>query len=283
MNVSIIIPAYNEEQYITACLSSMIEQTEPPDELIIADDSSTDQTFKIAEKFSKEHDWIKVVKNQSESLHMPGSKIVNNFYYGLSFSDKSYDLLGKFDADVVLPKDYFQVMRRCFRQEQNLGMCAGNIYIQNSNKEWVYEKISNKTHVRGPIKLYSRKCFEQIGGIKPSIGWDTLDELLAEFHGFKVKTIENLQVKHLRPTGQSYNLEAKKSQGAALYKLRYDFALAFLSAFKMSLKFKQSTILKHYLQGYFEARKSNTPYLVTKKEGAFIRRLRYKNMISKFF
>ncbi|MDT0648961.1 glycosyltransferase family 2 protein [Autumnicola edwardsiae] len=283
MKLSIIIPAYNEEANIADCLSSFVSQTRQPDELIIADDNSTDKTFLVAQEFSRKHTWIKAYRHKSESLHMPGSKIISNFYFGLSHSNGNYDLIGKFDADVLLPPDYFQEIVKNFQKHPDLGMCAGNVYVQNKKSEWVHEKISDKEHIRGPVKLYSAECFEKIGGLKASIGWDTVDELLAKYYNFRTLTIPGLKVKHLRPTGKSYNPEAKKLQGEALYKMRYGFKLAFLSALKMSINYKDAEILQEYLAGYSKAKKEKQPFLVSEEEGRFIRNFRWKNIRKKLF
>ncbi|MDT0686318.1 glycosyltransferase family 2 protein [Autumnicola psychrophila] len=283
MKLSIIIPAYNEEEHLSDCLSSFVSQSTVPDELIVADDNSSDSTFLIAQEFSRKYDWIKVYKNNSQSLHMPGSKVINNFYFGLSFSAGNYDLLGKFDADVLLPPNYFEEIKNYFLKYPNLGMCAGNVYVESQNGEWVHEKISDKEHIRGPVKLYSAECFKKIGGLKASIGWDTVDELLAKYYNYQTMTVPSLKVKHLRPTGKSYNPKAKKLQGEALYKMRYGFRLAFLSALKMSVNFRDPKILQAYLVGYLKAEKEKQPFLVSEEEGRFIRNFRWKNIRKKLF
>jgi hypothetical protein len=50
--VSIIIPAYNEEKYIRTCLTSLAKQTHPAYEVIVVDDGSTDCTVTIVEEFA---------------------------------------------------------------------------------------------------------------------------------------------------------------------------------------------------------------------------------------
>ncbi len=75
----------------------------------------------------------------------------------------------------------------------------------------------DKDHVRGAFKAYSKACFKAIGGLKCAMGWDTVDELLAQYHGFKIHTDDTLKVKHLRPTGKAYNKKAKGLQGKAMY------------------------------------------------------------------
>jgi glycosyltransferase involved in cell wall biosynthesis len=47
---SVIVCAYNEEQFLPACLSSLLNQTRPPDEIIVVNNSSTDRTRSVAEE-----------------------------------------------------------------------------------------------------------------------------------------------------------------------------------------------------------------------------------------
>ena len=64
------------------------------------------------------------------------------------------------------------------------------------NNEWILENLTRKDHIRGALKAYRKACFVQIGKLKPSMGWDTIDELLAKFYGWELLTDETLQVKH---------------------------------------------------------------------------------------
>lgn len=63
--VSIIVPARNEEAGITSCLSSLSAQSYPDYEVIVVDDSSTDRTSEIAEKFAAKDARFKVVRLSS--------------------------------------------------------------------------------------------------------------------------------------------------------------------------------------------------------------------------
>ena len=53
MKLSIIIPVYNEELYIKNCINSFINQSHKPDQIVIVNDNSTDNTEKILKKYSK--------------------------------------------------------------------------------------------------------------------------------------------------------------------------------------------------------------------------------------
>ncbi|WP_018219677.1 glycosyltransferase [Salinispora pacifica] len=50
-NVSVVIPAYNSERTLRACLSAVLAQSHPPHEVIVVDDASTDSTPRIAREF----------------------------------------------------------------------------------------------------------------------------------------------------------------------------------------------------------------------------------------
>ncbi len=53
--VSVLIPAYNHEQYVAECLASVVDQTHPDLELVIANDGSTDGTHDVIEAFLARH------------------------------------------------------------------------------------------------------------------------------------------------------------------------------------------------------------------------------------
>lgn len=280
MNIQIIIPVYNEANYLTETLQSFADQTLLPQKIIIVNDNSTDESQKIIDDFTSKYSFFESLQTTSEQKHIPGSKVINAFYKGFSLVSKDFDFIGKFDADVILPKNYFEATLQLFEKNEKVGIAGGNLYIQNKD-QWVFENISKKTKVRGPIKLYRRACFEAIDGLKKSIGWDTVDGLLAQYYGWSIATDTNLKVKHLKPTGKKYHKDAKYKQGEAFYKMRYGFFLTTIAALKLALSKKEFGFFFNCIRGYFRAKRNNQSYLVTKKEGSFIRKLRWKGIISK--
>lgn len=282
MKISVIIPAHNEEAFLAQTLQSLAEQSLLPERIVVVDDQSSDRTAEIATEFARKFPFISLVQTTSSEAHLPGSKVINAFQKGLELLNDDFDIICKFDADLIFPGNYLKTIANIFRSDPKIGMAGGFCYIEK-NKKWVLESLTDKDHIRGALKAYRKECFQDIGGLKPSMGWDTVDELLARYHGWKVVTDENLEVKHLRPTGFTYNKKAKLKQGEAFYKLRYGFLITLIASIKLALKKGNIGLLKDYLQGYFKAQKTKTPYLVNKKEGAFIRRLRYKRMFSKLF
>lgn len=282
MNIYIVIPAHNEEAFIERTLQSLAHQSLLPKKIVVVDDKSTDRTAEKAELFSEKHPIVSVVRTTSSEAHLPGTKVINAFHKGFKKLDDDYDVICKFDADLIFPEDYLETISNIFKNDPKVGMAGGFCYIQK-NEKWVLESLTDKDHIRGALKAYRKECFQEIGGLKASMGWDTVDELLAQYHDWKVVTSPSLEVKHLRPTGFTYNKKAKYKQGAAFYKLRYGLIITSIASFKLAIKKKKPLLLKDYLTGYFKAKADKTPFLVSKKEGAFIRRLRYKKMLGKIF
>ena len=281
MRISIVIPAHNEASFLKDCLDAFVVQTYLPKEVIVVDDNSSDDTFTLAKDYSLRYDWIKVVQRNSTDEHIPGKKVVDTFNFGLEHASE-YDLIGKFDADIVLPKNYFELIVDQFQANWKLGMCSGLLYIKKGD-EWIYENIADKNHARGPIKLYHKACFNKIGGLRPGVGWDTVDALLAKYHGFDTLTLPELHVKHLRPTGHGYSSKSYQTKGEALYKMRYGIVLTKIAALKMALQAKSPRLYFQAILGYLKAFFQQRPKYVSKKEGKFIRSYRWRGIWSKFF
>lgn len=278
---SIVIPAHNEASFLPVCLQSLVDQSLPAAEILIVDDHSTDDTAAITDLFAAQYPNIRLLSITSHPTHQPGSKVVQAFNKGYEALEQDFDVICKFDADLIFPPNYLETLAKHFESRPEAGMVGGFCYIEKEDY-WHLESLTNKDHIRGALKAYRKACFEAIGGLRSSMGWDTADELLAQYYHWEVVTDQNLHVKHLRPTGTTYSPQAKRKQGQAFYKLRYGFLLSLIASAKLAMNKGQPSLLKDYLQGYFQAKKEQLPFLVNEKQGAFIRKLRYKKMREKF-
>ena len=281
MKVCIIIPIFNEQDFIKKSVESLIGQTTKPAEVIYVNDNSTDNSKNIIKNLIKSHEWIRLIDRESVQEHMPGAKVVEAFNFGLKHLKTKFDIICKFDGDIVLPKNYIEKILEIFNKKQSIGIVGGNLYIFKKDK-WIYENIAAKTHVRGPIKAYRAKCFDEIDGLKSSIGWDTVDVLLAQKKGWLIQTDKNLKVKHLKPTGHKYSLKSKMLQGEALYKMRFGFILSMLSLLKSSLNNFSISRVFFGMIGYVTTSLKKKSFIVTYDEGVFIRKFRWKVIYEKY-
>lgn len=280
MNYYIVIPAHNEEAFIALTLQSLAEQTLLPAKVVVVDDNSTDKTSEIVQEFASKYPFIHLVKRTSEAIHLPGSKVIQAFHKGYETLDESYDVIVKLDADLILPANYFETIITIFKSDSKIGMAGGFAYIEK-NGDWILENLTDKDHIRGAFKAYRKECFLQIGTLKPAMGWDTVDELLCKFYGWKVVTDASLKVKHLKPTGANYNKIARYKQGEAFYSLGYGFLITAIASAKLAMLKKKPFLFFDYIKGFLKAKTAKKPLLVTEEQARFIRSYRLKKMKEK--
>ncbi|MFT3919141.1 glycosyltransferase family 2 protein [Cloacibacterium sp.] len=293
MKFLIIIPAHNEEENILLCLESLKNQTFQDFKCVVVNDGSTDKTQEIAELYKVQSTKYKVL-NLEKSEHQPGAKVVRTFNKGLETENlENFDVVCKFDADIVFPSNYLEKVNEVYEKNPNAGMVSGLVYIRssviprneeshsdflNKNKEWTFENLSSKNHVRGPIKSYRKELFLKMNGLRAVLGWDNIDVMLCKMHGFETVTIKELWVKHLRPTAYKYKTQKAEKLGEYFYNIGLNFPLAAISSAKSSLKnksiFEFFITMKSFL-------KQKNDRILTKKEIAFIRNLRWNEMRNK--
>lgn len=282
MKYYIVIPAHNEEKFIALTLQSLVEQTVLPSKIVVVNDNSNDRTAEIVKGFLENYSWITLVNKTSDATHLPGSKVIQAFQKGLETLDDQYNFIVKADADLIFPTNYFETIISHFRSDEQIGMVGGFAYIEK-NGDWILENLTDKDHIRGAFKAYRKATFEQIGGLKPAMGWDTVDELLCKFYNWKVVTDETLKVKHLKPTGANYNKTARYKQGEAFYTLGYGFLITTIASAKLAMMKRKPLLFFDYVKGYWKAKSAKKPLLVTQEQAKFIRKYRLQKMKEKLF
>lgn len=113
MRISVVIPAYNEEQYIEKCLESIANQTEKPDEIIVVDNNCTDKTVEIAKKFG-----VKIIKEKEQGMIQARNT---------GFNDAKYEIIARTDCDTLLPPDWISRIKNAF-EDRDLGALSGPTY-----------------------------------------------------------------------------------------------------------------------------------------------------------
>lgn len=116
MKVSIIIPVYNVERYLTECLDSVINQSHEDYEIILVDDGSTDNSGKICDCYRARDTRVKV-------LHITNSGPLYARITGMDHA--SGDILVFLDSDDTLRNDALEKITLSFN-ENNCDMALFN-------------------------------------------------------------------------------------------------------------------------------------------------------------
>ncbi|RQP15084.1 MAG: glycosyltransferase [Chryseobacterium sp.] len=277
MKLLIVIPAHNEEENIQLCLESLANQTFRSFRCIVVNDGSTDSTGKIVEQF-RANDRRFQLLNLGVSEHQPGAKVVRTFNKGLETVDvDQFDVICKFDADIIFPGDYLERIVEAYNNNPKAGMVSGLVSIEKGG-EWVFENLSSKNHVRGPIKSYRKQCFLDMDGLLPVLGWDNIDVMLAQMHGWEVVTIKGLWVKHLRPTAYKYKAQKAEKLGEYFYNIGLSLPLAVISSAKSAIKNRSFSEFLTTIKSFLRQNKKRE---LSADEIRYIRKLRWREMFKK--
>lgn len=294
MKFLIIIPTHNEEKNILFCLESLKNQTFKDYKIVVVNDGSTDKTQELVSGFisnSVSEGKISII-NLENSVHEPGAKVVRTFNKGLQTANlEDFDIICKFDADLIFPPNYLHKINEVYEKNLKAGMVSGIVIIKKSvfekklafdfkdeKRQWIFENISSKNHVRGPIKSYRKACFESMNGLRPVLGWDNIDVMLAKKHGWEVVTIKDLWVKHLRPTAYKYKKQKAEKLGEYFYNIGLSFPLTLISSGKSALKNKSISEFLITMKSFLRQKGESS---LSKEEIQYIRNLRWREMFNK--
>lgn len=155
---------------------------------------------------------------------------------------------------------------------------TSQLYDFTHQNEWIFENLSSKNHVRGPIKSYRKELFLKMNGLRAVLGWDNIDVMLCKMHGFETVTLQELWVKHLRPTAYKYNSQKAQKLGEYFYNIGLNFPLAAISSAKSSWKNKSVSEFFITMKSFL---KQKNPRVLSQEEIEFIRNLRWNEMFKK--
>jgi glycosyltransferase involved in cell wall biosynthesis len=276
----IITPTHNEEAYIRFTLDSVVAQKARPEQWIIVDDGSTDNTAKIIQEYVERYPWIKRVALPVEGSRELGARVVRVFYEGFSLIDVDYDFIVKLDSDLSFTSEYFERLIGKFAEDSRLGIAGGGFYIQVGN-QWRLEKVPFD-HVRGATKVYRKACFDEIGGLLLVDGWDGIDEWRAQMKGWKTRSYNELIVHHLRPTGSHYGKwRGYTKEGETAFFLGYPWLVILARSLYRGLSERPPLVRgMGIFWGYLRSWRARKPRLDDAEVIAYIRRKQMRRIVS---
>ncbi len=272
MSYILTTPVKNEEVNLPLLAECIINQTILPKVWVIIDGNSKDNTHKIIKKLSEEFDWIywKIQENFSpNSGHLNFAWAVREGYEYASkiCANKNweYEYVGKVDADVLLPKNYFEKLIEKFEEYPKLGIASGSPYtlkvgFQGKNYECILEKDTERDDFLPdelPDKrLFRKRCLDDIGGFPISkYAPDAVMLAKARLIGWRIKWFEDLKIYNLRKdTGIERQMwRAFKQAGHSKYYLGYHpllFTLSALNELRKRPHYFAFAFLLGYLSSY---------------------------------
>ncbi|KQS93185.1 glycosyltransferase family 2 protein [Chryseobacterium sp. Leaf394] len=282
MKFLIIIPAHNEENNLPFTLDSLQQQSLKDFKVVVVNDGSTDGTSEVIRKYTDKDSRFETI-NLQKSAHQPGSKVVAAFRKGLGTQNlDEYDIICKFDSDIILEGNYLQTVADAFVKNSDYGLVGGLLYVEK-NGDWLYEGNSNKRHVRGPMKAYRKESFLQMGGLRETLGWDNIDAILLQNSGWKEVVIPELHVKLIKVKGADYTIKPADYYGRYFYFLGLNRFLTYVAAAKEAVKIKSPYFLFQIISSYEKCKSQNLELKISKDEQKVINQQRWDMFKKKWF
>lgn len=171
--INVVIPSYNQAQYLPDCIDSVLSQTLRPHRIIVVDDGSTDGSLEIAKKYAEENHIIKVISQVNKGLSSArNTGIMNTFENDCEGDDLSPSYVLFLDADDVLVEgcikriqqeidrteaDIIAPSFKCFGRAQDTIILMKNPTIEDF-------KVANRIGYCSAVK---RSRLLEVGGYSP--------------------------------------------------------------------------------------------------------------------
>ena len=157
--ITVVIPSYNQEEYLGEAIESVLNQTLKADEIIVVNDGSTDNSLEIARKYP-----VKVIDQVNKGLASArNTGIMNAKGDRIMFLDADdimiencLEVMSKIDADVVAPSF------RCFGKSNHLVQLVPNITLD------LFSKYQNYLPY---CCMYKKQVLLDVGGYSPRMTW----------------------------------------------------------------------------------------------------------------
>jgi glycosyltransferase involved in cell wall biosynthesis len=238
------------------------------------DDGSLDGTPEILRRHAERCDWIQILRIERREERASWAGGIYAFLEGYKLiSAEDFDFIVNLDCDLELPEDYFERLIKEFQSDPSLGIASG-LHLENGPDGW-RPIVLPPYHAAGASKMLRRKCYNDIGGFVPSRGWDTVDEIRAQYAGWKTKHFPEVQFRHLKEEGTEIGSLRTQVLHGEVYFLSGGGIVFFL--FKvLDRAVRQKPVLFAGLAmvwGYLRCWASGRKRLVGKAEARFYRRM----------
>ena len=200
MLLSVVLPNFNHAKWLPRSVNALLSQSEPPDEIIIVDDASTDNSISVIEKLARDHKAIRLIR------HATNLGAVTAMTTGFAAAKGEFVLFSAAD-DFVLPGLLQRALAALRKYPQAALFCAGVVMVDPQDKivgfrpftepVWTARYVTphevrrliltSDNWIIGPSVIYRRECLMAIGGFDPALG-SFCDGIvvrnLALLHGF---------------------------------------------------------------------------------------------------
>lgn len=160
LTLALVIPVYNEERYLNACLDAIANQTDKPDTVIVVDNGSIDGSDKIAKSYS----FVTVLHERRPGV-----------YYArqTGFDKVKEDIIARIDADTILPPSWTAKTKHLLRSSRlaavtgpvsyyDMPFQKGNYFIDHLMRKFTFKWAVDSPFLYGSNMAIKKTAWEQV-------------------------------------------------------------------------------------------------------------------------
>jgi glycosyltransferase involved in cell wall biosynthesis len=216
--VSIIICAHNEEEYVEKCISSVLNATRSIEsEIVFVADRCTDKTAEIAKKFGItniiEKKWKKWKNSYAEALQAGYLKATGKY-------------VAIIDADIVIPADFFDrlipILNTSVASVSAQVATYPSTFLNRLIYAWeqTYELAPLGRKPRGAARLILKQALDEVDGFNDAVAPDTYLDIKLAKKGYRSVYSRVVKVWHIRNLTLDKMIKGQIAAGRARYYLR---------------------------------------------------------------
>ena len=249
MKISVIITSFNNSQYIEQCIESVINQTRTPDEVVVIDDYSTDNSRELLKKYKKNYNFITLIfnkknigvaKSRDKAIHIAKGELIttldgDDFYY----------------ASQKLEKEELLYKKKVKENNKNVITYSRTILVNNKGEninktitkkfeegDLFFSILTRKINIPRDF-LFNKKSYFKIGGYDSSFpiyeDWD-----------LKIRLASDANFYHSQINGTAYRQHSSGLSKKSFFShLRWLFTIFNKNSYL--LKNKKINTLKAYI------------------------------------
>jgi glycosyltransferase involved in cell wall biosynthesis len=168
--VSVILPAFNAETYLSVAIESILNQTFEELELIVVDDYSTDNTWKIIKQFARRDPRVVALRNEHNV------KLSETLNAGIAVAKGKY--IARMDADDWSYPDRLTKQVEYLETHPEVGVCGGTMEVCNQDlkvltirryhltDEEIRKHLFRYSPFSHPLIMMRKEVLDQVGGYR---------------------------------------------------------------------------------------------------------------------
>ncbi|MDP7017651.1 MAG: glycosyltransferase [Pirellulaceae bacterium] len=182
--LTVVMPNYNHAKYLPRSLDAVLRQTRPPDEFLVLDDASTDNSVEILEQYEQQHSVMRVLRNETNQ----GVNVANNRL----FAEATGDYLHAAAADDNWPPSFYESAMGMAQSHPQAGLIFGKMEICDQHGDLLstvavsawreplfadparylaeYLDAELATHAATVSTIFRRDAFMSVGGYRSDLG-----------------------------------------------------------------------------------------------------------------